>query len=205
MGALHGVGRPESHELFNEQQLLAVRTSGRHVLVKAGAGTGKTTTIVGRCAHLIESGIDPSSILALTFTRRAATEVRDRVEEKLAARAHGLHSLTFHSWCMRLLRGNERAWGYEGWTVIDADDQKTLFKACRGKRPVTFPSVRALASTYSFARNTGMGLARAAHEKWDMPAEQAKDEVLPIVRKYELLKRENRYLDYDDILIIVGQ
>lgn len=205
MGAVRGRQNHEPNELFNEEQLKAIRTPSRHVLVKAGAGTGKTTTIVGRCAYQIESGIDPSAILALTFTRKAAAEVQNRVEEKLGARAHGLRSLTFHSWCMSLLRGNESAWGYKGWTVIDADDQETLFRACRGKRSVTFPSARALVSTYSFARNMGVGLARAANDKWNMPVRQVKDEILPIVRRYEQLKQENRYLDYDDILVVVGQ
>lgn len=195
----------EGDSTFNAEQSEAIRTNNRHVLVKAGAGTGKTTTIVGRCTYLIESGVDPTAIQTLTFTRRAAAEVKDRVEETLAARAHGLKSSTFHSWCMQLLRGNETIWGYAGWTVIDADDQRTLFKACRGKRPVTFPTVKDLASLYSFTRNTGVGLIRAAHEKWSMPAEQVKDAILPIMRRYEQLKQENRYLDYDDILVIVGQ
>lgn len=190
---------------LNEQQKMAATTSSAHTLVRAGAGTGKTATIIARCAYLIESGVSPESIYALTFTRRSAAEIRDRVEAILGTKAHGLSASTFHSWCMRLLRGNEELWGYAGWTVIDADDQKTLFKSARGKRPPLFPTAKDIQSAYSFARNVKRPLSEVAADKFGVDAEQARTDLGPIVREYERQKELGRYLDYDDILAIVGQ
>lgn len=190
---------------LNPEQLSAVTTDETHVLVKAGAGTGKTTTLVARCAYLIHTGVEPSSIQVLTFTRRSANEVRSRVEDYLGAQAHGLNASTFHSWCMQLLRGNEKLWGYAGWTIIDTDDQEMLFRAVRGKRTAGFPTAKSIASAYSFARNSGTGLLRVVEERFNMSREEAKAQLVPIVRLYEAKKKENRYLDYDDILVIVGQ
>ena len=190
---------------LNSQQLAAATTDERHVLVKAGAGTGKTATIIARCAHLIESGVPPNRIQTLAFTRRAANEVRTRVRSQLGAVAEGLPATTFHAWCMQLLRGNEGVWGYEGWTVIDGEDQLLLFRTARGERPRGFPTAKQLLSAYSFSRNTGTRLSVVAQDRFGMKEAEAKENLGPIARAYEAKKRENRYLDYDDILVIVGK
>lgn len=190
---------------LNDGQLAAIKTAGRHVLVRAGAGTGKTTTIVGRCSYLIESGVDPSSIQILTFTRRAAREVQHRVEEQLGEGAYGLNSSTFHAWCMSLIRGNEKVWGYEAWTIIDGDDQELLFRGIRGNQERGFPNARQIASAYSFSRNSGVGFLKIVRDRFQVDEQTATQRLVPIARSYESKKRENRYLDYDDILVIVGQ
>ena len=189
---------------LNDGQLAAIKTAGRHVLVRAGAGTGKTTTIVGRCSYLIESGVDPSSIQILTFTRRAAREVQHRVEEQLGEGAYGLNSSTFHAWCMSLIRGNEKVWGYEAWTIIDGDDQELLFRGIRGNQERGFPNARQIASAYSFSRNSGVGFLKIVRDRFQVDEQTATQRLVPIARSYESKKRENRYLDYDDILVIVG-
>lgn len=190
---------------LNDEQLAAVKTQERHLLVKAGAGTGKTSTIVARCAHLIREGVPPSSVLVLAFTRRAAQEVLERVESQIGPLAEGMQTLTFHSWCMQLIRGHEQAWGYAGWTVIDTDDQQTLFAVSRGERPRGFPRAAQIRNAYSFSRNTGVRLSTIAKDWFGMSEGEAREKLGPIARAYEERKTENRYLDYDDILAIIGK
>ncbi|AZQ77869.1 ATP-dependent helicase [Flaviflexus ciconiae] len=189
---------------LNDQQRRASTTDSRIALVRAGAGTGKTATIIARCAHLISEGVSPNSIQVLTFTRRSAAEIRERVEEILGPRAYGLNASTFHSWAIGLLRNSEELWGYAGWTVIDADDQVSLFREARGRRPRGFPTAGQIMGVYSLARNVGCRLSEAVKIRLDI-SEEISAELGPIAREYERQKSLGKYLDYDDILDIVGQ
>lgn len=189
---------------LNDQQKRASTTDSRIALVRAGAGTGKTATIIARCAHLISEGVSPNSIQVLTFTRRSAAEIRERVEGILGPRAYGLNASTFHSWAIGLLRNSEEHWGYAGWTVIDGDDQVSLFREARGRRPRGFPTADQIMGVYSLAKNIGCRLSEAVPMRLDVP-EDVITELGPIVREYERQKSLGKYLDYDDILDIVGQ
>jgi DNA helicase-2/ATP-dependent DNA helicase PcrA len=189
---------------LNEGQRIAALSEAPHTLVLAGAGTGKTTTIVARCAHLIMQGVPPSKIQVLTFTRRSAQDIRGRVESRLGSRAEGLGASTFHAWCMSLMRSNPEVFGYEDWTVIDADDQGQLFKMIRGALAMrTFPTSGDLRATYSYARNTKKGLKASIEEKLE-DFVHLTDEIVDVFREYEARKKVRRYLDYDDILAIVS-
>ena len=113
---------------LNSEQNKAVRQLDGPVLILAGAGSGKTATMTHRMAYMIEQGIDPHSILAVTFTNKAAGEMRSRVEE-LVGEVYGMWIMTFHAMCLRMLRYSPERLGYKpGFTVYDETDRKTLVK-----------------------------------------------------------------------------
>lgn len=194
-------------EGLNEGQSVAVAFDGGHALVLAGAGCGKTKTIIARCERLINAGVPGHQICVLTFTRKSADEIVARVESKLGSRAKDIHASTFHGLCMWLIRRYPAAFGCEGTTVIDRDDALDLFKAFRGrtgkKEAGALPSAASLADIYSFARNTRSTLTKAI-ENHDEAALIHKAQISAICVAYEERKRARRYLDYDDILDIVA-
>ena len=113
---------------LNSEQNKAVRHIEGPVLILAGAGSGKTATMTHRMAYMIDQGVDPRSILAVTFTNKAAGEMRSRVND-LAGDAHGMWIMTFHAMCLRMLRFSPERLGYKpGFTVYDETDKKTLVK-----------------------------------------------------------------------------
>ncbi len=113
---------------LNSEQNKAVRQINGPVLILAGAGSGKTATMTHRMAYMIEQGIDPRSILAVTFTNKAAGEMRSRVED-LVGEVYGMWIMTFHAMCLRMLRYSPERLGYKpGFTVYDETDKKTLIK-----------------------------------------------------------------------------
>ena len=113
---------------LNSEQNRAVKHINGPVLILAGAGSGKTATMTHRMAYMIEQGIDPRSILAVTFTNKAAGEMRSRVES-LVGEAYGMWIMTFHAMCLRMLRYSPERLGYKpGFTVYDETDKKTLIK-----------------------------------------------------------------------------
>lgn len=113
---------------LNKEQQAAVRQTEGAVLILAGAGSGKTTTMTHRIAYMIEQGIEPYHILAVTFTNKAAGEMRERVD-RLAERPRGMWIMTFHAMCLRMLRYHSEVLGFKnGFTVYDETDKKALLK-----------------------------------------------------------------------------
>lgn len=189
---------------LNEQQKQAATTDAQHSLVLAGAGCGKTKTIVARAAYLISQGVPASQIQILTFTRRAAHEIVTRVEQYLGDQAKGLRASTFHTFCIYLLRRNRQAFGLEQFSIIDRDDQLLMFRLLRGKgRDSVLPKAAQLADIYSFARNTQSKLSDAIVRI--LPdAIDYKEEIKAVMQAYESRKQARGFLDYDDILAIVA-
>lgn len=189
---------------LNEQQKQAATTDAQHSLVLAGAGCGKTKTIVARAAYLISQGVPASQIQILTFTRRAAHEIVTRVEQYLGDQAKGLRASTFHTFCIYLLRRNRQAFGLEQFSIIDRDDQLLMFRLLRGKgRDSVLPKAAQLADIYSFARNTQSKLSDAIVRI--LPdAIDYKEEIKSVMQAYESRKQARGFLDYDDILAIVA-
>ena len=193
---------------LNPQQKQAATTEAQHSLVLAGAGCGKTKTIVARAAFLIDQGMPANQIQILTFTRRAASEIVARVELALGEQAKGLRASTFHTFCMYLLRRIPKAFGLEQFSIIDRDDQLMMFRLIRGrddkKNPNHLPKPKELCDLYSFARNTRQKLSIAMEKQ--MPEYFAlKDQIADIMKEYEARKRARSFLDYDDILAIVAK
>ncbi|MGI1796074.1 ATP-dependent helicase [Acinetobacter variabilis] len=192
---------------LNLQQKQAATTEAKHSLVLAGAGCGKTKTIVARAAYLIDQGVPANQIQILTFTRRAASEIVARVELALGEQAKGLRASTFHTFCMYLLRRIPKAFGLEQFSIIDRDDQLMMFRLIRGrddkKNPNYLPKPQELCDLYSFARNTRQKLSLALEKQ--MPEYLAlKDQIADIMKEYEARKRARSFLDYDDILAVVA-
>ena len=192
---------------LNPQQKQAATTESQHSLVLAGAGCGKTKTIVARAAYLIDQGIPANQIQILTFTRRSASEIVARVELALGDQAKGLRASTFHTFCMYLLRRVPKAFGLEQFSIIDRDDQLMMFRLIRGKddkkNPNQLPKPQELCDLYSFARNTRQKLSDAL-EKQHPEHLAFKDQIAEIMKEYETRKRARSFLDYDDILAIVA-
>ena len=203
---------------LNESQRKAVTFEGKHLLVLAGAGTGKTKTIISRAAFLISKGINPSKIQILTFTKRAASEIVTRVKSSLNEnQAHTLNGSTFHSWCNQLLTKFPNLFGTKSFTIIDQDDQISIMKMVCGKNSIQFEDLRikaqGLIDLYSFARNTKRNLTDTIRlklfnnlddETTNKKIEEIKPQLEVLFRGYELKKKERRYLDYDDMLLVVA-
>ncbi|TCM70758.1 DNA helicase-2/ATP-dependent DNA helicase PcrA [Acinetobacter calcoaceticus] len=192
---------------LNPQQKQAATTESQHSLVLAGAGCGKTKTIVARAAYLIDQGVPANQIQILTFTRRAASEIVARVELALGEQAKGLRASTFHTFCMFLLRRTPKAFGLEQFSIIDRDDQMMMFRLLRGKddkqNSNPLPKPKELCDLYSYARNTRQKLSLALEKQ--LPDFRAEiDGIAKVMKDYESRKRERSFLDYDDILAIVA-
>lgn len=198
--------RPISYsQELNQEQLNAVINGDGPCLVLAGAGSGKTRTILYRVAHLLERGEDPSSILLLTFTNKAAREMRERVESRLGTVAHGLWAGTFHSIAHRILRGSAAACGYSSaFTILDQEDSRSLLKAILkdASFDVTsrrFPSPAVLQDVISFCKNTVQPMEKVLEERYPH-LEDRLTEITEVRRLYEERKRASQAMDFDDLL-----
>ncbi|ENU31720.1 MULTISPECIES: ATP-dependent helicase [unclassified Acinetobacter] len=189
---------------LNPQQKQAATTAAQNCLVLAGAGCGKTKTIVARAAYLIDQGLAAQQIQILTFTRRAASEIVTRVEQHMGAQAKGLRASTFHTFCMYLLRRNPRAFGLTQFSIIDRDDQLLMFRLLRGKdKGNVLPKAAELCDLYSYARNTKTKLSDALIQQLPQAVEY-KTQIAELMQAYEQRKQARNFLDYDDILSIVA-
>lgn len=189
---------------LNSQQKQAATTVAHNCLVLAGAGCGKTKTIVARAAYLIDQGLPAQQIQILTFTRRAASEIVTRVEQHMGAQSKGLRASTFHTFCMYLLRRNPLAFGLTQFSIIDRDDQLLMFRLLRGKdKGNVLPKAAELCDLYSYARNTKTKLSDALFEQLPQAVEY-KSQIAELMKAYEQRKQERNFLDYDDILSIVA-
>ena len=118
------------YDSLNPEQLAAVKHDRGPLLILAGAGSGKTRVLTHRIAYLIsERDVSPYQILAITFTNKAAKEMKERVEKTVGEQSQNIWVSTFHSTCVRILRRFIESLGYDrNFTIYDADDQKTLMK-----------------------------------------------------------------------------
>ena len=196
-----GQTETETRQL-NAEQKLAAEFDGGHVLVLAGAGTGKTSTIVARVDHLVSNGTDPSRVLLLTFTRRAAREMRFRMMRRSGEGTKQVSAGTFHNFCLQFLRRWPDQFGCQALSIIDRDDQLQLMKLSRGvviSSDPSFPKSAELTNYYSYARNTNQTIADYLREFTDHD-EDTVDRISDVLQDYTKRKLECRYFDYDDIL-----
>jgi len=193
---------------LNQEQQKAAAWHGSHALVLAGAGCGKTKTIIARAQYLIENISPPERLQILTFTRRSASEIIERVKSGLGNKAQGLKASTFHTWCMSLIRRAPDLFGCQNCSVIDRDDQLTMFRLLRASSPdaknALLPKAADLCDLYSFARNTRKSL-RLTLEQRHPESLDIFDSIAEIVTSYEDRKESRNYLDYDDILDVVAK
>ncbi|MDI7216691.1 ATP-dependent helicase [Leptospira santarosai] len=190
---------------LNAAQLEAVLVREGPVLVLAGAGTGKTKTIVSRLAQLVSSGVPASSILLLTFTRKAAREMILRASSIGDKRCSEVQGGTFHSFCSGVLRRFAPVLGISsGFTILDDSDTLDVFQFLRnekdfGKTKSRFPSNETLISIYGEIRNTGKSLRSVLEKDYPLFLQKTKD-ISQIFTDYKSYKAERSLLDYDDLL-----
>jgi len=196
---------------LNEAQQEAVTHGDGPMLVVAGAGTGKTTTLASRVAWLLRGGVRPERMLLLTFSRRAAREMTSRAERVAADGGSGIDasriwSGTFHAVGNRLLRLHGRALGLDpSFTVLDQSDAADVMNLLRDElgfsaRERRFPRKETLASIYSRSVNAGerLGDVLKRHYPWCL---DDGDGIRAIFRAYTERKRAQHVLDYDDLLL----
>ena len=208
---------------LNKQQLAAATYNGKHLLVLAGAGTGKTRTIIARALHLISTGVQPSRIKILSFTKKSAQEIANRIKIEGAKmpEAKQVSGSTFHSWCMDLITRYGSAFGLEGYSCIDEEDRESAISIAIGnlynkkKLEVEEKQIRGslLSDIYSYAVNTRQNLSTAIKmklypmqngEQIDEKVKKVKELIEPVIRAYIDYKRSRRYIDYDDMLMAVA-
>jgi DNA helicase II / ATP-dependent DNA helicase PcrA len=195
---------------LNPAQRLAVSHGDGPLLIVAGAGTGKTKTLVTRVAHLIDSGVSPSRILLLTFTRRAADEMLSRVAKltsvSLCSRVWGG---TFHAIGNRLLRTHGRAVGLlPSFTVMDESDAADLMNLVRSELGLAdkdrrFPRKETLVKIYSHTVNALKPLSEIVHKHYPWCADDL-DAMRELFDVFTRRKHEQSLLDYDDLLLYWG-
>lgn len=187
---------------LNEPQRRAVEYRGPALLIVAGAGSGKTRVLTHRIAHLIQTREAwPSQILAITFTNKAAAEMRERVQQLLGGAAEGMWISTFHSACVRILRKEAERFGYvSGFTIYDSGDTRALLKRIIKDRE---------ADTYGFTpANTSAKISRLKNELTDVDAyaRTANDAdprerlFVEIFRAYDSELRRANAFDFDDLI-----
>ena len=191
---------------LNEEQREVVLAGGGPVLVIAGAGSGKTRTLVYRVARLIESGTDPARILLLTFTNKAARDMLRRVETLLTVDTRRLMGGTFHSVGNRLLRRfGSRVGLPPNFTILDPEDAREMLEAATSdhKIPVVerrFPKGDVLLDLYSYTINTGRPFAEVLFDRAPhfSPLEA---QIVSVFQRYRERKRAANACDYDDLLL----
>lgn len=201
---------------LNEDQKRAVIFEGKHLLVLAGAGSGKTKTIISRAIHLIKNGINPNRILILSFTKKSANEIVNRIklvnnsEIKTAGQ-------TFHSWCMNIIKSNPNLFECYDYTCLDEEDRESAIKLLCGKKFRDLDnnaiSAKSIIEVYSYAINAKCSLSESIlmricnnsdTEISRQYISKNKHIYEDIIKKYTAYKNEKHYIDYDDMLDIVA-
>ena len=192
-------------KLLNPEQCAAATAGDGPLLVLAAAGTGKTRTLVHRVAYLVEQGVDPSRILLLTFTNRAAHEMLERAQKVVGPVASMIWSGTFHSICARLLRRYGAPLGYKSdFPILDEEDQKKLMAEvikAGVKNPKDFPKREIILKIASEAANESRPVAFIASRWQSKEAGVDPEAVAAVVEKYAARKRELGAMDFDDLLV----
>jgi DNA helicase II / ATP-dependent DNA helicase PcrA len=193
---------------LNGQQLAAVTAGEGPSLVIAGAGSGKTRTLVYRVAYLIDSGIDPSHILLLTFTRKSSQEMLERAGELIGARSERVRGGTFHSVANTLLRRFGRSIGLEpGFTILDRGDAEDLIALVRAQlglneKDKRFPRKGTIAEIFSKSENTLRPLDEIVVEEFNHFSDHL-EALGQLQQGYQTSKRQRQLVDYDDLLVLL--
>lgn len=188
---------------LNDHQHQAVYTSDRYVRVVAGAGSGKTRVLIQRIAHLISDlGIFPSSILAITFTNKAANEMKERLVAMMGSNSAGVHISTIHSLCVRILREDSPSMDLpRNFTVMDQDDQKSILKEAYKEIGLEIQkiSLNSMLDYIGGCKGAEVSVARAKELAGNHPGEKDKANVY----EYYVNRQKELYaLDFDDLLLV---
>lgn len=192
-------------EGLNDRQREAAEHLAGPLLILAGAGSGKTRTIISRIAHILDNGFAwPSQILAITFTNKAASEMRSRIEELDIPETNQLWMSTFHSACARILRMYGDRLGYSShFKIFDSDDQRVLLRKLikeAGLNPKKY-SPYTIASTISSCKNKNV----SPQELYDTSRTHDEKLIAEIYKKYQEQLKNYDAMDFDDLLLKTNQ
>ncbi|MBV6521183.1 MAG: DNA helicase II [Gemmatimonadaceae bacterium] len=192
---------------LNPEQAAAASFSDGPLLVVAGAGTGKTRTLIYRVAHLLDRGVPPERLLLLTFTRRAAQEMLGRAERLVGSRSRQVHGGTFHGTAHRLLRRFGHLAGLPSdFTIMDQGDAEDLLQLSRAQLGLAetkkrrFPKKETLHYIYSRHVNTDIALADIVADEFPQFADEL-PQIERVLADYTRRKAERNLVDYDDLLL----
>ena len=187
---------------LNDCQKRAVKQTEGPVLIIAGAGSGKTRVLTNRIAYLIEEqGVNPWNIMAITFTNKAAGEMRQRVDDIVGYGSESIWVATFHSTCVRILRRHIDRLGYDtSFTIYDTDDQKSVMKEVCKKLDI---------DTKQLKEKTILGAISSAKDNLISPLDYEmsamgdfnKRKIANAYKEYQMLLKKNNALDFDDIIV----
>ncbi len=192
----------ELNKLLNPQQLEGATFIDGNLRIIAGAGSGKTRVVTYRIAYLIEDiGIDPRRILAITFTNKAANEMKERIEKVVGIQAHQCTISTIHSFCVRLLRQHINVLNYPGnFVIMDEEDQKALLKKVYQKLNIDLKAIRFKSAINFISANKMSDIdpqkALRLYEGIDSERRKAL-----IYQEYEDYKQKHFMLDFDDLIL----
>ncbi|MEZ4357430.1 MAG: UvrD-helicase domain-containing protein [Eubacteriales bacterium] len=187
---------------LNSAQKEAVTASSGATLVLAGAGSGKTRVLTYRAAYLIEKGVLPYHILAVTFTNKAAAEMRERINTLVGSK--GMWIGTFHSICLRILRIDSDKIGYSsGFSIYDEGDVLSLVASCQKNLGFSedYINKKAARKIISDAKNKG----KTPDELLSESASQIEEDIAKIYKEYEKAMKKNAAFDFDDLLLKTRQ
>ena len=185
-------------EQLNSEQLKAVNHIDGPMLVLAGAGSGKTKVLTNRIARLIEEGVSPSNILAITFTNKAAKEMKDRITRLVGVTAYNIQISTFHSLGLKILKENYSLLGYDkNFTIIDSDDVLTIIKKIMKELNLSkdYYNPREIKNKISSAKNAIMSVEDFSKVEFD-------HKVVEVYKIYTKKLRQGNSVDFDDLLIL---
>lgn len=190
------------YDTLNEQQKRAVLQTEGPVLILAGAGSGKTRVLTHRIAYLIdECSVNPWNIMAITFTNKAAGEMRDRVDKLVGFGSESIWVATFHATCVRILRRYADRIGFDNnFTIYDTDDQKTVMKELCKKLQI---------DTKMLKERTILGAISSAKDEMIDPVtyqmnamgDYQKQKIAMVYAEYQATLRKNNAMDFDDLLV----
>ena len=189
-------------DLLNEWQLEAVKTTNGPLLILAGAGSGKTRVLTYRVAYLInEENIDPYNVLAITFTNKAAKEMKDRIIGILGSKALGIQISTFHSLGVLIIKENYEKAGYKNnFTILDSDDSLTLIKKILKELNLDPKMYNPKAIRNQISGTKNQLLTSKEYEKYAMT--DFEKVVFKVYQKYEDKLLVNNSLDFDDLIML---
>ena len=190
-----------SYDLLNPEQKEAVLHTEGPLLILAGAGSGKTRVLTHRVAYLIEQGVNPYQILAITFTNKAAGEMRERVDRLVEDGGTSVWVSTFHSTCVRILRRFIDRLGYDtSFSIYDTDDQKSVMKeVCKRLQIDTkIYKERMLLSAISKAKDE---LVNPVEMQLSAEGDYHRQKIAAVYQEYQTQLRKNNALDFDDLIM----
>ena len=183
---------------LNEQQMKAVMHMDGPMLVLAGAGSGKTKVLTNRIAYLIENGVSPYEILAITFTNKAAREMKDRVYNLIGSDARRIQISTFHSFGLKMIKENYEVLGYDkNISILDSDDTLTVIKKIMKEYNMDpkFYNARSIRNKISSAKNELISPSKFNQIEFDK-------QIVAVYERYERMLKNNNSIDFDDLLLL---